>query len=818
MLIEKRSAMTNFPADRINLAGHYHTNPSRLEQFHVRGGNFLQEQIDRFDAPFFSINSADAACMDPQQRGMLETAYRALENAGITLQQCSGTKTSVHTGSFTDDYRSILFQDPLEGHRYAASGLSSSMLANRISWFFNLKGPSMNLDTACSSSMTCLHLACEDLRAGVTEMGLVGGCNLVYHPDYMKIMSNMGFLSADSRSWSLDERANGYARGEGFGMLVIKRLPDAIRDGDTIRAIIRATALNQDGRTPGITVPSGTAQKDLIYQTYSKANLDMEPTRFFEAHATGTQAGDPEEANAVGEAFFHARSSSDPLWIGAVKSNLGHLEAASGMAGVLKSILVLEKGVIPPNAGFERLNPRIQADRYHLAIPTEVMQWPGAGLRRVCVNSFGFGGSNATAILDDAYHYLSARGLVAHHRTRIELPENQIKEIVTGPLTDSNRKPRNHAGMLVWSSADEDGVRRMQSKLASFFGLHHANLEDNDVKDIEYTLGARRTMFPWRSFVTFSDVSDLRDKLGTPLPRAKVAQGRSAAFVFSGQAAQYDKMGMSLLSFSTFRESLARSQALLGSMGCEWQLLDALYAAPNADQINKPEFSQPLCTSLQIALVDLLAKFGIKPDAVVGHSSGEIAAAYCAGALSQKSALQVAFHRGRLAATLLASTGCNMAMTAAGVSRDEARDYLGELSRQYNATDVDVACVNSASSVTFSGDETQLGLLEKLMKDDDKFVHRLRSSIAYHSRFVLPIAESYRNCLNGLCGPLKEPEPSPVIVSFVTGDLINPSQLCAAEYWVKNMTDTVDFFDAISKLISLSNEHVECSGIRVCKN
>ncbi|KAI1761226.1 putative polyketide synthase [Hypoxylon sp. FL1150] len=800
MLMEKRSAMTNFPSDRINLAGHYHPRPSRLDQLPVRGGNFVEEELDRFDAPFFSINAEEAACMDPQQRGILETAYRALENSGITIEQCSGTKTSVHTGSFTDDYRSVLFQDPLEGHRYAASGIASSMLANRISWFFNLKGPSINLHTACSSSLTCLHLACEDLRTGATEMGLVGGCNLIFHPDYMKIMSNMGFLSVDGRSWSLDEKANGYARGEGFGMLVVKRLSDAIRDGDTIRAVIRATSLNQDGRTPGITVPSGTAHKELICETYSKANLDMEPTRFFEAHATGTQAGDPIEANAVGEAFSHVRSDSDPLWMGAVKSNVGHLEAASGMAGILKSILILEKGVIPPNAGFEQLNSRIRAKQYHLAIPTVALKWPTSGLRRICVNSFGFGGSNALVVLDDSGHYLSARGLTAHHRTQIDLPEDQSNEVATSLEPDRNGTTDLHAGLLVWSSADEGGVRRMQSKLASFFEQHVQELHVNDMKDIEYTLAARRTNFRWRSFVAFSNISDLRGKLATPLPKAKASQERKIAFIFSGQGAQYTEMGMCLLDFPVFRNSLARSQVLLDSLGCGWKLLDILHAAPGTSQIDKSEFSQPLCTVLQLALVDLLTEFGVKPEAVVGHSSGEIAAAYCAGVLSHRSALQIAFHRGRLAAALSTPTGPNMAMLATGVGHDEAKRYLKKLEHEYHTTYVDLACINSPGSVTFSGDGTQISYLEKLIQNDGKFVRRLHVNIAYHSQFMVPIAESYRNCLDGLRGPSTKLESSPVIVSSVTGDFIDSAQLCTAEYWVKNMTNPVQFFDAISKL------------------
>ena len=253
--------------------------------------------------------------------------------------------------------------------KYAATGISSAMLANRISWFFNLHGPSMNLDSACSSSLSALHLACQDLLHGASNMSLVGGCNLVFHPDILLTMANMSFLSQDSRCWSFDHKANGYARGDGFGVLVLKRLSNALREGLAIRAVIRATGLNQDGRTNGgITQPSGEAQKALILDTFRRSNLDMKAVRFFEAHGTGTAIGDPIEASAIGESFRPYRSEDEPLIIGAVKSNIGHLEGGSGVAGVIKTILILEKGLIPPNAGFEEVNPRIDTARLKIKV------------------------------------------------------------------------------------------------------------------------------------------------------------------------------------------------------------------------------------------------------------------------------------------------------------------------------------------------------------------------------------------------------------------------------------------------------------------
>ncbi|OTB07054.1 hypothetical protein M426DRAFT_318422 [Hypoxylon sp. CI-4A] len=808
MLVEGRSTMSEFPPDRISIDGHFNPDQSHLDEISARGGHFIEEKIDRFDAPFFSITPAEAGCMDPQQRGILETAYRALENAGITIEQCSGTRTSVHTGSFTDDYRSILFQDPLDGHTYAASGLSSSMLANRVSWFFNLKGPSINLDTACSSSLTALHLACEDLRNGTTNMGLAGGCNLLYHPDYMKIMSDMGFLSPDSRSWSLDEKANGYSRGEGIGIVILKRLSDAVRDGNTVRAVIRASSLSQDGRTPGITVPSGEAHKALIRETYAKARVDMEPTRFFEAHATGTRAGDPVEANAIGETFSQIRSAEDPLWVGAVKSNVGHLEAASGMAGLFKAILVLEKGIIPPNAGFQNLNKQIQAEKYHLAIPTEARPWPTRGLRRTCINSFGFGGSNVVIILDDAHHYPLSKGISVHHRTVVDPPSNvkvngfsKLKDV-----EDIQEESQRGPGLLVWSSFDEDGLERTRAGLSTFFEKHTDDLGQEDIDDITYTLGTKRTQFTWRSFVVASDLPDLRKKLAQTQPKVRSASGRGIAFVFTGQGAQYAGMGQGLMNFSVFRESLESSQKLLNSMGCEWSLIDVMFSTAGKGRINEPQYSQPTCTALQIALVDLLASFNVKPTAVVGHSSGEIGAGYCIGALSQKDALKIAFHRGILAAKLQNGSGssCKLTMMAAGLNFEEAREYVDKLKQNFDPVLVDIACVNSNKNVTLSGDETQLSFLEKQIQGDGKFARKLRVNTAYHSRFMEAIAEEYRACLQDLSEGMASPGPRPVMVSSVTGDFINPSELKGAEYWVKNMTSMVKFFDATSKLVTQS--------------
>lgn len=333
----------------------------------ARGGHFLKESPALFDAPFFSVSPAEAECMDPQQRSLLECTYHALENAGISTASIIGTRTSVFVGSFSREYETVLSRDPLMEAKYSPTGTGAAMLANRLSWFYDLRGPSISLDTACSSSLNALHLAVQSIRAGESDMAIVAGCNLMLNLETNSIpLSNLGFLSRDGICYSFDHRANGYARGEGTVVVIIKPLSTSLRADNAIRAIIRNTGSNQDGRTPGITQPSMEAQAALIRETYSTSGLKLQDTTFFEAHGTGTPVGDPREAGAIGMVFKDHRKNE--LLVGAVKSNIGHLEGAAGLAGLIKTILALERGVIPRNTWFEKTNPEILADEWKIKV------------------------------------------------------------------------------------------------------------------------------------------------------------------------------------------------------------------------------------------------------------------------------------------------------------------------------------------------------------------------------------------------------------------------------------------------------------------
>ena len=646
----------------------------------------------------------------------------------------------------------------------------------------------------------------------------MAGSNTIWALEPYLILANMNFLSPDSRCYSFDHRANGYARGEGFGVLILKRLADAIEDGDSIRAVIRSTGSNSDGRTPGITQPSRDAQERLIKETYEKAGLDLRATRFFEAHGTGTPVGDPIEAGAIGGAFGKYRSPDEPLYVGAVKSNVGHLEGASGVAGVIKTILALEKGIIPPNSNFEQLNPKIDAPSLNLRFPTQAMPWPTGGLRRASVNSFGFGGSNAHVVLDDAYNFLKNHGLRGFHHTVADppSPEQLSRALGTSPplALENGTRPEGGAelrfdelrpSLLVWSAADEGGLDRIAKAYSEHFkALSLPPGQDNQyMLDLAFTLAARRSALPWKSFAVTHSLSQLQNA-GVSLSKAvRSSKKLGLAYIFTGQGAQFAGMGRELLVYPVYKRTLQRAELYLHDLGCSWSLMDELLKEKGLSNVNGPEFSQPLCTALQIALVELLRSFGITPTAVVGHSSGEIAAAYCTGALSLRAACKVAYSRGRLAAQLAKTAMVKGSMLAVGLPESKVGRYLSKVALKFKHAGLVVACINSPKSVTLSGDEEQIDAVKDLLDEDSIFARKLQVEVAYHSPHMNQIAHEYSLDM----GDLEMGETlrgCQLMVSSVTNRPANVKELCQADYWVKNMTSPVRFCEAVTQLASAS--------------
>ncbi|EXJ93245.1 hypothetical protein A1O3_01802 [Capronia epimyces CBS 606.96] len=799
MLVHQRSGHGEVPAGRFDTNVWQHPDYDRRGAVQPKSGFFLHNDISLFDAPFFSITAKEAMGMDPMQRQILEVAYECFENAGVPLENLVGSMTSVYTGVMTNDYERISQSDIFNLPQNAASGTSRAMLSNRLSWFFNLTGPSLTLDTACSSSLYALHLACQSLRLRESQQALVAGVNLILHPNFISQLSSMHMLSPDGISHSFDERANGYARGEAIGAILIKPLSKALADGDTIRAVIRGSGANQDGKTPGITMPSKDAQSRLINFTYSTAGLSTAQTTYFEAHGTGTKIGDPIELSAIGASFGIDRTNDDPLYVGSVKTNVGHTEGMAGLAGVIKTVLSLENAIIPGLVGFKSLNSKLLLESWKLALPLESMPWPSDGLRRASVNSFGFGGANAHVILDDACHYLKSRGLEGRHCTRENPPLSG--EVYSSKGADFEQNGSGDFKLLLFSTQDQNGLDRLSKSLGKYL------LEDSsngrrphiDLDDLAYTLAYRRSHFGIRSFAVSRTVNELAtDGLNqlSSLKQKRQGQPENIIFVFTGQGAQWPLMGRELLKYPTFCGSMAKSQSYLDELGCSWNAADLL--RDPGPRINLAEHCQPVCTILQIALVDLLASWGVNPRATIGHSSGEIGAAYAAGGICHKDAVRISYMRGyycgQIQSRLKEKRG---AMLAAGLTVQEAQRYLQEVAED----SVVIGCMNSPSSVTLSGDVQAISYLEERIKLDGKFARKLRVEVAYHSPHMQAVAQDFLESLNAI-----EPTSAfrvPMFSSVTTKQLDTPNRVNAS-YWVTNMVSAVRFSEAMDNLLAFS--------------
>ncbi|KAF2260237.1 polyketide synthase PksD [Lojkania enalia] len=799
MLETGRNVRTEWPKSRANLDSFYSADSKGDNKLTARGAHFCAQDPGIFDAPFFSITSKEAASMDPQQRWLLETSYRALENAGLPAEKVSGTQTGVFAASMTEDYTRMISKDPDDALPNTGTGNNASILANRLSWYFDMRGPSITINTACSSSMIAMHLACQFLQSGQCNVALVGGASALLSVESSLQLSAMNFLAPDDLCHSFDSQAHGYSRGEGVVVMVLKKLSDAVHDGDTIRAVIRATGTNQDGHTPGITLPNPAAQEDLVRRVYKSCNLGFEETRYFEAHGTGTQAGDSAEVNALGRVFRSCRSSTEPLYIGSVKSNIGHLEGASALAGILKCTLMLERGLIPPQALFQKMNPKINAKFYNIQVPTKCTPWPTSGLRRISINSFGFGGSNGHMILDDAYHLLERLALKAIHNTRIPLfssrssgPGSSAMETIPSQTTASDTfSPSPTLRLLTFSSRDEAALRRTFEQYSSYYHDSISGFSDKADR-LAYVLSERRSLMPWRSFAIAHEFTRAPLDFAPPV---RSSRDVGLAFIFTGQGAQYAGMGKELLRYRVFEEAISHAGRIFKEQGANWDVLDELEIA---ERIDRPEFSQPLCTALQVALSELLKSWNITPAAVIGHSSGEIAAAYAAGMLSIDSACRIAYHRGRLAGEI-ARLGL-YAMMSVNLSEETLHPYLAKIPL---SGDIHVACVNSPLNITLSGEETDLATLKMHLDEDGIFAQKLKTGVAYHSPAMQAIATEYETCLNSLNQGARC-ETSAVMISSVTGNVVSASVASRPRYWVDNLVSPVRFADALQYMMVIA--------------
>ncbi|KAL2813950.1 hypothetical protein BDW59DRAFT_24526 [Aspergillus cavernicola] len=799
ILAEGKSGWSPIPSSRFNVEGIYHPNSEKVGSTPVRGGHFLTEDVALFDAPFFNIPSEVANSLDPQYRMELEVVYEALESAGIPLEKVMGSNTSVYGGIMFRDYHDTLSRDPDLMPRYFMTGNAATMASNRISHFYDLRGPSMSVDTGCSTTLTALHLACQNLRSQESSMSVVTGASLMLNPDIFISMSSLGFLSPDGMSYAFDSRANGYGRGEGVAAILLKRLDDAVRDGDHIRAIIRETALNQDGKTPTITAPSQEAQAELIRSCYQQAGLDPSHTTYVEAHGTGTPTGDPLEVGAVASTLATKRVAEQPLYIGSVKANIGHTEATSGLASIIKVALALERGLIPPNGNFESLNEKLRLGDRNMKVPTSVEKWPTVnGVRRASVNNFGFGGANAHAILECATPSSSLNGATNGHANGWLTNGQNGHAPANGHINGNGIETpaQDRARIFILSARDEQACERMAENLKDHL-LNSPPLDaDRSLDELAYTLGSRRSMLPWMAAYPATSWSSLIDALDAG--RFKPVRSSEAAprlgFVFTGQGAQWYAMGRELLdAYPVFKAAISECDRYIKEMGAEWTILEELYRDAKSTNVNDVVYSLPMSSAIQIALIQLLRSWGIKPAAVTSHSSGEIASAYAAGALDVRSAIGITYLRGALAASSRGKEAGKAfgkgGMIAVGLERERANEYLAKLT----SGRLVVACVNSQSSVTVSGDIAGIDELEPLLQADNIFARRLKVSEAFHSDHMLPMADLYGSALMGLLKP--EPGFGSVIYSSpkLGGRVDRGDIMATPAHWVESMLQPVEF-------------------------
>ncbi|OJJ48578.1 hypothetical protein ASPZODRAFT_1626836 [Penicilliopsis zonata CBS 506.65] len=585
MIFEGREAWSPVPQSRWNNDAFYHPDANKNGTSNVEGCHFLTEDLARFDAPFFNLTQAEAEALDPQQRLLLECCYEGLENAGLPLGSVVGSNTSVFVGAASSDYTEMLLRDAEKMPLYQATGSSQSraMMSNRLSYFFDFRGPSVSVDTACSAGLVALHLACQSLQTGEADQAIAAGVNVILGHEFLNSMSTMRFLSPNGRCYTFDERANGYGRGEGVGCVILKPLEQALRDGDPIRGVIRNTGVNQDGRTAGITLPNRHAQEALIRRVYEKAGLDPLETSYVECHGTGTRAGDPLEASAIASVFSPGRPSHRPLWIGSVKTNIGHLEGASGMAGLIKLVHMLETKTILPNRNFETPNKSIPFADWNLKVPTVPEPWSNDnGIRRASINSFGYGGTNVHCILEEAEGYLRSRG-IPPAQLRPPTVLSHKESLVPGAVNGHGSLCREgvlqediseSARVFVLSSFDETSGKAWAKRLADYLESL-PRYKDGFIDDLAYLLSERRTRHLWRA----AFVASSRDQLVQALKADTVKFTKSnperplLGFVFTGQGAQWHAMGRELIDiYPVFDHSICRAARHLQKLGAAWDL------------------------------------------------------------------------------------------------------------------------------------------------------------------------------------------------------------------------------------------------------
>ena len=757
-------AISEIPADRWNIDDYYDADPDKPGRMYVRHGGFIRD-VDRFDARFFGITPREAETMDPQQRLLMEVAWEALEHAGIPADSLMGQKGGVFVGISSSDYLQLELRSiaPESIDAYIASGGTQSVAAGRLSYFLGLQGPAVSIDTACSSSLVAVHLACQSLRSGESSVALAAGVSLMLLPELTINFCRARMLAADGRCKTFDASADGYARGEGCGVVVLKRLSDALAAGDRVLALIRGSAVNQDGRSSGLTVPNGPAQEAVVREALTAAGLSPNAVQYVEAHGTGTSLGDPIEVQALARVLGEGRSFGEPLLIGSAKTNIGHLEAAAGIAGLIKLVLSLQHRRIPPHLHFREPNPHIDWPALPVRVAAEGGQWSAAGARIGGVSSFGFSGTNAHVLVEEAPAAPSAA---------IAVPERDVQ-------------------ILALSARNERALDELSLAMAD-----RLDAREDSFAAICRTANSGRSHFEKRLAIVAGDATAMSRALrassagddSDAAVRGGAVGAPPVAFLFTGQGSQYAGMGRGLYQAEpVFRDALDRCDAILRSeLG---RSILPIVFEDTAGLLDRTEFTQPAVFALEYALAELWKSWDVRPAAVLGHSLGEDVAACVAGVFSLEDGLRLIAARGRLMQGLPG----NGAMAAIFANEAIVRNAMRGLE-----TELGIAAVNGTENVALSGEKSALDRVVQQLAAQGIKSRPMTASHAFHSPLMDPILEP----LGAVAATVTYCEPTVELISSVTGEPATAELLSSPAYWARHARETVRFADAIRALVA----------------
>jgi len=752
LLREGREAISEVPAERWNIDEYYDPDPAKPGKMVSRFGGFLTD-IDKFDAAFFGIAPREAAMMDPQQRMLLEVTWQALESGAIVPRSLSGSSTGVYLGIASGDYGQMQLHagDARLLDVHYASGNGHSIASGRLSYLLGLKGPSVSIDTACSSSLVAVHLACQALRAGECSLAIAGGVNAILAPETTVALSQAHMLAPDGRSKAFDVRADGFARAEGCGVIVLKPLAQAVEDGDRVIAIIRGTAVNQDGASSSLTAPNGPAQEELMRRALADAGKTADEIGYVEAHGTGTSLGDPIELRALGGVYGAARRDGDSLHVGSLKTNFGHMEAAAGIGGLIKLVLALEHGEIPAHVGFEAPTPHVPWDRLRLTVARTTTVWPAQEKPRVgAVSSFGFSGTNAHLIVEQ------------------------------GPGVDAPKQDEEILRVLPLSAKSSRALQEVIARYADWMESGEAG----SWADVTATAGMGRDHFRHRAAVVASNRAEAAAALRAQGEAGSAVQTQSLGFLFTGQGSERAGMGLELLERSVvFRTAIGRLETGLGnSLGAG---IAAIWANVNGE-LERASFVQPALYAYGWALSELWRSWGVEPRVVLGHSLGEYVAATVAGVMTPEEGIRLVAARGRLTERLGEPGG----MVAVVASEEAVRELLVEFG------ELSVAAVNGPSSVVVSGVLRALDLLEERLRHTGLRHKRLRTTHGFHSAALDGMLDAFE------AEAAKIPFKIPEIwwISNLTGQAVERKQPVNAGYWRRHLRETVLFGDGLAAI------------------